>query len=235
MKYKNNPTNLNTYVAFQKRQLELAKLTEQESKRSKIEANLETWENKLPSILKRAKPANLRHETVKKIAAADLDEPFNKRILIKSDSPRVGTFTAFSIVHGLIQKGVATPSQIRRTNLLEGYNNINGMFQSRAWKDTFFDHKAKVLIVEGASKSLTNMAPKGEVQFWKELEDFTMNNDKLVIIVYNFDDEEGQKQVFSPFITSTEEINRKIIMKSIFVRLSELEEEHIKNEQRTTY
>lgn len=230
MKYKNNPQDLNSYVAFQKRQLELAKKTEKEARKSIIEANLETWINHLPLHLRDAKPKNLNKEVLKKISSANLNKSFEKRLIISSSINADATFTAYSIIYGLISVGIVTPSEIRKTNLIDGYNNINGMFKSRDWKDYFFDYKAKVLLIETSSKSLTLMGPKGEEQFWKELDAFTINNDKLVIVTYNTDKEEESKNLFIPLITSDTEMNTKIIKKSVFIPLSQ--KEKTEDEQR---
>lgn len=232
MRYKNNPQNIDNYLEFQKRQLELSKQTENEARKMKINSNVEAWENNLPSFLKKAKPSNLSNSILSKIRSANLKPPYEKRMLISSSSPHSSTFVAYSIIHGLIQAGFVTPSEVRSTGLLDGYNNINGMFQSREWKDRFFDKKAKVLLIEGSSKSLTLMGPRGEEQFWRELDDFTRNQDKLVILTYILDNEEIEKKLFIPFLTNEKDLNSKLIRKSVFVSISESEEEQIKNEQR---
>lgn len=235
MKYNNNPKNRQKYLEYQKRQLELSKQTAEQSKQSKIESNLDKWNIYLPDTLRIAKPKMLHEETLGKLRVIDLKPPHEKSIVITSEHTASSTFTAYAIVYALIKMGVATPSQIKTTNLLDGYNNINGMFESRKWKDDFFSKDAKVLLIEGGSKSLTSMAPRGEEQFWKELQEFTRSKEKLVIITYVTDDKERSRDIFIPDFTNDKSINTDLIKNSVFIPLSEVEEEKIKIEQRKTY
>lgn len=240
MKFKNNPSDLSAYIEFKKKQEQRAKATQLEAEKMKIRSNLEAWNNAVPLSLKNAKPSSLGKSILEKLKNSNLTlkEPFEKRVLITSRNPEVSKFVAFSIIYGLIQSGIVTPSQIRRTRLLEGYNNINGMFQSRNWKDTFFDPKAKVLLIEGASKNLTSLASKGEEQFWKELDDFIKNKDKLIILTYDKNEEEMREVegvINVPEITVDKDLNMQIIRKSGFIKITTEEEEYLKNEQRKTY
>lgn len=240
MKFKNNPSDLSAYIEFKKKQEQRAKATQLEAEKMKIRSNLEAWNNAVPLSLKNAKPSSLGKSILEKLKNNNLTlkEPFERRVLITSRNPEVSKFVAFSIIYGLIQSGTVTPSQIRRTRLLEGYNNINGMFQSRNWKDTFFDPKAKVLLIEGASKNLTSLASKGEEQFWKELDDFIKNKDKLVILTYDKNEEEMREVegvINVPEITVDKNLNMQIIRKSGFIKITTEEEEYLKNEQRKAY
>ena len=119
--------------------------------------------------------------------------------------------------------------------MLDGYNNINGIFSARKWKEYFFSHDAKVLLVEGGSKSLTLLNSKGEDQFWRELIEFTRNNDKLVITTYATDEKERSKDIFIPSLTGEAELNYRLIKKSVFIPLTEEEEKEIRSEQEKVY
>lgn len=235
MRYNNNPKNRKSFLDFQRRQLELSRQTEDDARKMKIASNVDKWEGILPSTLKLAKPSNLPKTLVQKIKGTSFKPPYEKQILISSSSSTVSTFVAYSVLYALIQGGLATPSEIKRTSLLDGYNNINGMFGSRRWKDDFFDTRAKVLLIEGSSKSLTHMGPRGEDQFWKELNDFTRNEDRLVIITYTTDNVERAKDLFIPTLTNENELNVSLVRKSIFIPLTEKEEEEINNEQKKSY
>ena len=103
------------------------------------------------------------------------------------------------------------------------------MFNSRTWKDYFFDNDAKVLVIEGSSKALSNLGSKGEDQFWREILEFTKNNDKLVIITYTTEPEERKKDVFIPFLTSDKTLNFRLIKNSLFVNINEDEEGEMTN------
>lgn len=232
---KNNPKNKKAFLDFHKRQLELAKKTQFEARRVKIQGNLELWESKMPNKYKLAQPSSLSKDTIKKIAQAPLRPPFDKQIVIQGKDASVSLFVAYAIVHGLLQNGVITPSEVRKTSLLDGYNNINGIYQSRNWKDNFFNKRAKVLIIEGASKSVANLAQKGEEQFWKEIEDFTKNKEVLVIITYLKNKEESEKELFVPTLSNDNKMNFELIKKSIYVPITDTEENEIETKQRNAY
>lgn len=235
MKPNNNPKNRKGLLDYQRRQLELSRATEIDARKRKIRSNLEKWINSLPNELKVALPNNLHQETIEKIKRTQLKPPYDKQIIISSSEPATSTFVSYTIAYALLRSGQITPSEIKSTSLLDGYNNINGMFTARKWKEYFFDSKAKVLLIEGGSKALTLLASKGEDQFWRELLEFTRNNDKLVIITYTMNEEEQKKKVSIPLITSEYELNSRLIKKSVFISLTPNEEEQIKNEQAKTY
>lgn len=235
MRHNNNPTDKKSFLEFQKRQLELARQTENDARKMKIVSNLEKWGESLPGALKHARPSFLPRSVIDRIKVTPLKPPYNKQTVISASNSIVSTFVAYSIIHGLIQSGIATPSEIKKTSLLDGYNNINGMFQSRRWKDYFFDKKGKVLLIEGSSKSLTYLGPKGEDQFWKELHDFTRNEDKLVIITYTTDEAERERDLFIPVLTNDTELNKTLVKKSVFVPLADKEEKEIETKQEKAY
>ena len=101
------------------------------------------------------------------------------------------------------------------------------MFNSRSWKDNFLDPNAKLLIIEGCSRELLSLAPKGEEQFWKELDDFTRNQDVLVILNYLKSEEEKEKELFIPILSNDKNYNTELIQKSAFLKLEENEEKEI--------
>lgn len=235
MKPSNNPKNRRGLLDYQKRQLELSRITEKEARQRRVTSNLEKWMDSLPPELKIAKPGNLHEITIDKIKKVRLKPPYEKQVLLNGSESPSGNFVAYAIIYALLNSGQITPSEIKKTSLLDGYNNINGMYQSRKWKDYFFDSKAKVLFIEGASKELTLLASRGEDQFWRELMEFTRNNDKLVIITYKLNEEELGKRIPIPTITIDYDLNSKLIKKSTFISLTTEEEEKIKNEQREVY
>lgn len=235
MRYNNNSKNRQQYLEFQKRQLELSKQTAEQSKQSKIKSNLDKWNIYLPEALKIAKPQALHEATIAKLREIDLKPPHDKSIVISSKHATSSTFTAYSVIYALLKMGIATPSQIRSTSLMDGYNNIHGMFESKKWKYDFFSKDAKVLLIEGSSKSLTSMAPRGEEQFWSELKEFTRYKERLVIITYVTDDKERNKDIFIPNFTNDKSINTDLVRNSVFIPLSEVEEEKIRSEQRKAY
>lgn len=235
MKAKNNPKNRRKLLEHQRRQLELSNITEKEAKQRRIHSNLDTWVNSLPKTLKAAVPEKLHKLTIEKIRKTPLKPPHDKHIIISAEEITASKFVAYTILYALIQGGITTPSEIRTTSLLDGYNNINGIFSARKWKEYFFSHDAKVLLVEGGSKSLTLLSSKGEDQFWRELIEFTRNNDKLVIITYATDEKERSKDIFIPSLTGEAELNYRLIKKSVFIPLTEEEEKEIRSEQEKVY
>lgn len=235
MKANNNPKNRRALIDYNKRQLELARITAPEARKRRIATNLEKWEETLTPVLKSAKPANLPKSVVNKLRGVPFKEPFEKQVIISSSEATSATFTAYSLIYALLNGGYATPSEIKTTSLMDGYNNITGMFGSREWKEYFFNNEAKVLLIEGSSKYLTRLGSKGEEQFWRELIEFTRTGDKLVIITYISDEKERGQRAFIPSLTSEREINARLLTKSVYVFLNEEEEETIKNEQAKVY
>lgn len=227
--------NRKSYIEFQRRQLELSKETQDVARKLKLEANYDRWMNTLPDELKIATPGRTPKSLISKMRDIDINPPFDKSCIITSTDSSASLFTSHVLINVLIKQGIVTPSQIKKTSLLEGYNNINGMFESRKWKDYFFDQDSKVLLIENSSKSLTSMAPRGEDQFWKELLEMNRYNDKLIIINYTMSEEENNKGLFIPALTNDSNMNSLLLKSSKFIRLSDEEKESIKNEQRKIY
>lgn len=235
MKANNNPKNRKRFLEYQKRKLEQSRLTEEAARKRIISSNLDKWINSLPTHLKIAKPGSLNSATIDKIKKAPIRPPFTKNIVVSSKDISSSRFTSYSIIYELIKNGIVTPSQVKVTSLLDGYNNISGMFQSRSWKEYFFSDNSRVLLIEGSSNAITMLASRGEEQFWRELAEFTMNNDKLVIITYVTEEEERKKKVFIPSLTGDATLNARLIKESVFIPLTEIEEEEIKREQEESY
>lgn len=234
MKANNNPKNRRGLLDYQKRQLQLAEITESEARNRRILANLEKWNETLPQILKIAIPSKLPKKTLDSLRITPLKPPY-KHVIITSSENTSGTFTTYALLHTLIRGGFITPSQIRRTNLLDGYNNITGIFGARKWKDYFFDPDAKVLVIEGVSKYVTRLGSKGEDQFWRELVQFTNDSERLIIINYSTEPDEQKKGTFAPVITSEPELNSRLLKKSVYVFMNDDEEKEIKDEQTKVY
>ena len=224
MKPRNNPKNVQGFIDYQRRQLELARQTDKDARQRRIESNLEKWTHSLPSELRNATPNRLPKSIIEKVKNTYLKPPYEKFTIISSENLASSRFVSYSVIHALLKGGIITPSEIKTTDIMEGYNNINGMFNSRQWKEDFFDNNAKVLLIEGSSKSLALLGSKGEDQFWREILEFTKNNDKLVIITYSTNDEEQAKDVLVPFLTSDKELNFRVLRKSSFVRMNRSEE-----------
>ena len=224
MKPRNNPKNVQGFIDYQRRQLELARQTENDARQRRIESNLEKWTYSLPSELRNATPNRLPKSVIEKVKNTYLKPPYEKFTIISSEDLASSRFVSYSVIHALLKGGIITPSEIKTTDIMEGYNNINGMFNSRQWKEYFFDNNAKVLLIEGSSKSLALLGSKGEDQFWREILEFTKNNDKLVIITYSTNEEEQVKDVLVPFLTSDKDLNFRVLKKSSFVRMNRSEE-----------
>ena len=224
MKPRNNPKNVQGFIDYQRRQLELARQTEKDARQRRIESNLEKWIHSLPSELRNATPNRLPKSVIEKVKNTYLKPPYEKFTIISSEDLASSRFVSYSIIHALLKGGIITPSEIKTTDIMDGYKHINGMFNSRQWKEYFFDNNAKVLLIEGSSKSLALLGSKGEDQFWREILEFTKNNDKLVIITYSTNEEEQVKDVLVPFLTSDKDLNFRVLKKSSFVRMNRSEE-----------
>ena len=224
MKPRNNPKNVQGFIDYQRRQLELARQTENDARQRRIESNLEKWTYSLPSELRNATPNRLPKSVIEKVKNTYLKPPYEKFTIISSEDLASSRFVSYSIIHALLKGGIITPSEIKTTDIMDGYKHINGMFNSRQWKEYFFDNNAKVLLIEGSSKSLALLGSKGEDQFWREILEFTKNNDKLVIITYSTNEEEQVKDVLVPFLTSDKDLNFRVLKKSSFVRMNRSEE-----------
>ena len=183
--------------------------------------------------MKAANPANVLPETLEKLKNLNLRAPYEKKVLICGNNPNHLKFLSNVIVYALIKSGKATPSQVKRTSLIDGYNNINGMFASRNWKDKFFNRNSKVLIIEGCSEATAFLGMKGEEQFWSELDDFTREQDILVILQYTTEQDESEEEMLIPTISANDKFNRGIIMGSAFLKITENEEKNIETKQRS--
>lgn len=232
MKPKNNPKNRRGLLEYQRRQLELSNKTEEEARKRRVQANLDKWAGLLPAGLRNALPQNLPKTTRDKIKRTPLNPPYDKYTIVSAEDITIAKFTSYAIIHALIERGFVTPSEVKSTDILDGYNNINGMFNSRQWKDYFFDNNSKILLIEGSSKSLALLGSKGEDQFWREIIEFTKNSDKLVIITYVTEASEREKDVFIPFLTADKDLNFRLVKKGVFVKLTDEEEREIRNEQK---
>lgn len=235
MKANNNPKNRRTLVAYQKRQLKLAKETEKKARQRRIKTNLENWIESLSPALKRARPSNLPKETVEDLRLAPFTEPFDKYMIITAKDSTNATFAAYALIYALLRGGHVTPSEIKKTSLIDGYRNISGYYGARKWKEYFFEDDSKVLLIEGASKYLTRLGSTGEEAFWREFIELTRKNEKLVIITYSADEKESKNKTFVPTLTSEPEINSRLVTKSIYAFIKEKEEEEIRNEQAKAY
>lgn len=233
IKPNNNPKDRKSLLEFQKRQLELDRITKEKARKETIKDNLAKWVSLLPSHMKIANPSNILPETLEKLKNLNLRAPYEKKVLICGKNSNHLKFLSNVIVYALIKSGKATPSQVKRTSLIDGYNNINGMFASRNWKDKFFNRNSKVLIIEGCSKSTAYLGMKGEEQFWSELDDFTREQDILVILQYNTEQEESEKEILIPTISANDKFNKGIIMGSTFLKLTENEEKNIETKQKS--
>lgn len=235
MKANNNPKNRRGLLDYQKRQLELSKITEEDARKRRIESNMEKWLTLVPDGYRNANPSKLPSETISKIKNMPLKPPFDKFIIVSSKDITNSTYIAYATIRALIKGGLITPSEVKSTSIMDGYSNIHGMFSSRNWKDNFFDNSSQLLLINGVSRSLTKLGSKGEEQFWRELIELTRDSSKLVIITYATEEEERERDVFVPFMTSNKELNASIIMKSMFINLSKDEEEEIRDEYKKTY
>ena len=234
MRYNNNPKNRRALVEFQKRQLELANRTEEEARKRRIAGNLEAWSDKLPDSLKMAKAQTLHSLTIKRIQNA-LKNAKDKHIIITGSESAYPVYVVHTILYELIKMGMVTPSEIRKTSALDGYNNINGMYESRLWKEHIFDNKAKVVVIEGSSRGLIRLGNRGEDQFWRELIEDAKVYNKLIIITYTLDESEMEQEIPIPTLTSEMELNNSIVKNSSFIQLSDEEERKIKHEQEKSY
>ena len=234
-KANNNRKNKRGLLEFQKRQLELAMETEEETRKHRIESNLETWNAWLPEEHRIALPNKLHPKTIEKIKEASIKPPYNKFIIITSKDATTSMFTSYAIAHALLKQGLISPGEIKDTFITDAYSNIHGMFDARYWKSFFFEKTGCLLQINGLSKALTKEGRKGEEQFWRELIEHSRYNNRLVIITYIEDDEENALENFVPLLSSNKFLNNELIKKSLPIKLSNEEEEEIKNEQKRFY
>lgn len=217
MKHNNNPRDIKAIVDFHRKQLELAERTKMEAKKHRIKSNLETWVESLPGNLKAATPKNIPNigGLQQSLRELKIKAPFNKNIIISSSNNKTSRHIAYSILYAMIQLGEATPLSIKKTNLIEGCANIHGMFDSKRWKDNFFNKNAKVLLVEGVSNDVTSLAPRGEEQFWRELLEFTSDENRIAIIIHN----KGDSADNINELTNYDNINSSLIKNSSIVKM----------------
>lgn len=217
---KNNPTDMDAYREYMRQErLELQKL-EKEKEIKRLKKNLEDWTESLDWPWNQADLRFFQGRPVE-IVNEELKHGKLRSFVMLGGANRGKTFLTYAVVKRFLQMGLVTPSQIRRTTVREAASNINGMFQSREWKDNFFSKDAKLLIVEGASREQSQLSDKSIERFWRELNDFCKQTEAKVIITYLTDEEETNKINILPVLTIDNKFNLKFLQTMKFLEITD--------------
>lgn len=206
------------YLAYQKRMAELAKKSDQVARQEKISHNIEAWENVYaPRGYGQVELNQYSKETLKRIKDTQLHRvDFDGFILSVGRTAEEANTFAYAYIKTLIRKGAVEPSAVKRTLAIDGYSNINGMFQSRNWKDDIFSHDTQILVVERVSKELTSLANRDEERFWREVIEFTRDTGRRLIVCYVANESERStleaNMPIVPFFTSDPGLNKQLIL-----------------------
>lgn len=216
----NNSTDMDGYNKFMKRQQELARKTEEKTRRIRIEKNLDAWETMLDYPWNIADMSYFSGRPVE-LATEAINSKQMQSFIVMSGEKGGKTFFTHALIKEYIKAGLITPSQIRITDIREGITSINGMFKAREWKDKFFDPKAKLLVVEGCSEEFAQLKLKDQDQFWAEVFAHCQENKKILIITYSLSEEEEKKDLLLPSITLNKGFNVRAVKNSKIARITE--------------
>lgn len=180
----NNPTNLDTYNEFKRRQQELFNEVKNDSRESRIESNLQTWLDSLEWPWNQAdlsffsgRPVELINESIAESGLSSL--------VIVGEEGKGKTFLSYAVIKEYLKAGLLSPSEIKMTTASKGAENINGMFKSREWKENFFDPSAKLLVVESLSMDPSRDELKQMNRFWREFYYHVRENKINFIVIHS--------------------------------------------------
>lgn len=216
---KHNKGDSKKYEEYLNEQKKLIQNIEKQRYQTIVNENLKKWDILIGSPWNKANLNLFNNEFLQKVK-------FIKNglspVLLQTQNNKSAVILTYSLIRYYIQQGFLTPSEIRFTKIYDAYENINGMFQSRKWKDMFFDEKAKLFVIMGTSKQMTELGKKGDLQFWGEFIEFIKNTDKTFIIIYDIDEEELNKTIDSyiPQLSESRKYNKEILAKANIVQIT---------------
>lgn len=186
---KNNPTDIKAYSQFMKEQKETLDRVHEKTLKLRTEKNLSDWNARLAWPWNKADLDFFQGRNVERIKEMIRTKDLSHMVMSGFQNGGKSFFT-HAVIKEMIKAGIVSPSEIKWTSVREGVNNINGMFNSRQWKDDFFTKNAKILVIDGCSMDFTNLDNKDNDRFWRELIEFAREANRLIIINYT----EGNKE-----------------------------------------
>lgn len=167
----NNPTDMDAYKKYLEEEKRLNDETKYGTKKKRIEKNLKDWTLSIKKPFRKCTFATADPKIQENLKKMSKQNHINNTMVISQD-PKLKLLNMYSMLHSYILKGWVSPSQIRFTTLYEGVTNINGVFQSRPWKDNFFSPNAKLLVIRSGMLPDELLHNKNLTRFWMEVFDF---------------------------------------------------------------
>lgn len=236
MKKASNRNTPNYKKFFEEEALRKKQIAEREQRvrLERMKANLKTFLEDTPDVLVDVSYRMLPDTIKKGIIDLKMKENPDKYILITSGSKVANRMVGHALVRGFIESGKITPNEVRRTSLIEAYDNATGMFTERDWKEYFFDYSAKLVIIDGISASMARLHHRNESQFWREFMEFARQNELIVILMYDTHEADNSHDRVGviPTLSGIKELNKELLIQSRYLRLSREEEEKLHDEQR---
>lgn len=190
-KIKHNPTNQSDYLNFLRQQRTNFKNQAMNVKNDRIKDNLQVWLDSLEFPWNQADLSFFAGKTLQDVNSL-LQTNKITSFSITSPPGYGKTFLLYAIIKEYLKRGLLTPSEIEFTTIRDAYVNINGMFQSREWKDRFFNPRAKLYVIEGCSLDFTYLKMKGQLEFWGEFLAMIREYNKHFIVTYTMNPSEIQ-------------------------------------------
>lgn len=215
----NNPTDMDAFRKYMEDERRVMKSIQKEKEINRLKKNLITWTDSLEWPWNQADLRFFQGEAMVSINE-ELKHGKLRSFVMMGGTSRGKTFLSYAVVRRFLQMGYVTPSQIRRTTVREGAANINGMFQSRAWKDNFFNNEAKLFLIEGASREQGKMRDKNIERFWREMADFCRITGAKCIITYLTESDESTTGTL-PILTVDNQFNLNFLKTMKFVVIND--------------
>lgn len=215
----NNPTNVDAYQKFMKEQLALYAKVEDKTKGIRSAENLKEWNVMLNWPWDQADIDFFQGRPHEQAAEAVASGRVNSFIVLGGEN-RGKSFYTHALVKEYIKAGLLSPSEIKWTTIREAAENVNGMFNSRNWKDSFFDKKAKLLVIEGCSRDFAALGHKDNDRFWNELNEFAKEGNRHFIINYSLAKDEEAKETVLPILSAKKEVSFNMVKNATFVIVS---------------
>ncbi len=216
----NNPTDFNSYNDFMKEQKAQDAILQKRKKELRLQKNLTEWTDSLGPIWSQADLAFFMPEFIKKVGAQVTSSRWGGIILMGASS-KGKTFFSYALIKRYIALGWVTPSQIHFIDYFTGMENINGMFQSRIWKDKIFNKNNKIIVVENVSDDFSLIDHRDNRKFWGELTNFCKANQVKLIINYALNKDEETKSVILPNLTGNRTLNIELVKELDIFRLED--------------
>lgn len=189
---KNNPTDRKAYLDYMLRQKSMEKDLDIKAKLLRVKRNLDAWNDSFPKYA--SITIDSFQDRILKLTTPPLSHTMERvpSLVVASKNEAIREAYINTAIKAGIARGIITPSEVVFTTLSEGTANISGIYQSREWKDTVFNKKNKVIVVNNANSDPYQTGARDNARFWGELSQFCEVHHIALMISYQEVDRGGQ-------------------------------------------